>query len=121
MLKSQRRYEEAVTTFGYFVDKLQLEAILTDEKLHIEWMNRKARHQFNNPGEFLSKPWHFHLFSPAAGETEPCIGCSEILSSEKAYSTVIEVNREKEKKILHCLAFPLVLPVWDTKKYPPIK
>ena len=59
MLKNQRRYEEAISTFGYFVDKLQLEAILTDEKLQIEWMNRKARRQFKNSTEYISKPWHF--------------------------------------------------------------
>lgn len=116
MKKIHRRYEKAVNTFGYFVDKLDLETIFTDEYLRIEWMNRRARKEYKDPESFLYKQWHFHLF-PAAGEEEPCDICRDVLTSNGAFSKIIDVTRDASPKILQFLAFPLNLPLWDTKKF----
>jgi PAS domain S-box-containing protein len=115
-VKPPKKYEDALLVFGYFIDKLNFEVILTDETLNVEWLNRAARKRFQQSESLYGKNWHCYL-SPENHDPDTCDLCKNILVSEDTFSENIEVERDGSVRYLQVLGFVLELPVWETRKY----
>ena len=117
MIKPPRKYEEAIFTFGYFLDELNLEAILTDDLLNIEWLNRAARKKSGSIRKLIGKSWHYYIEKPPGHNADNCELCTSILDSGEAFSDVLQLEREGKEIFLQYFAFTLELPIWETQKF----
>jgi signal transduction histidine kinase len=112
MSQSQRRYDEALRTFSYFIDNLEIEVMLVDAELNIEWLNQMARNHVGKSANAIGRRWHWHLMQDPP--EQPCGHCQKILRESTPVSGILKQGNDV---FVQYTSIPLALPIWDAPKY----